>query len=228
MKNRLLCALLIMLLLTSTGIVFGQDTDDSAARAIVQQAIDRLEDGYRFSTEHITVLRYLGENPVMNGYYSEQHIEGQIAANGDYDAHIAQKLGATAESTIDIPQFISDVLSYDGAEYINVLTAGTAYEASLPDVESGWHNRDDLLSALGDSLEKKVVDYSTTFERLKDIPDVDKVLSVLEQEPETIDAVDLRVFVFTIDPLAVLDFQSDVIEIEPTCSNLWKKQRERL
>ncbi len=187
--------------------MFGQDTDDSAARAIVQQAIDRLEDGYRFTWQQTTDQRALQNEAITNEAYSSYRVEGQIAANRDYDVQIAVTSGTTAESIQDTPPLVSELLSYSGVEYLTMQTAGTRYETTFPDVAPGWHNRADLLSALSDPTQKAAVEYATTFRRFKDIPYTDMISSVVEQAPETLEGVDMRVFEVQMDALAMLKLQ---------------------
>ena len=207
MKNRLTITLVIALLLVATGGVFSQDADDGTPRAVVLQAIEHQEDGYQFTVKQTLVQLYGQEVEAVTESSTEQFVEGQFASNGDYIVQIATTGGSSTDPIIEMPPLIVEMLAYNDVKYVNLHIDGTIYEAAFPSLDSGWYNRDDLLNDLDDSAQRVTLEYLTFVRWFKDIPFAEVILSVEEQQPETIDDIELRVFEVQMDALGMLILQ---------------------
>jgi hypothetical protein len=135
----------------------------------------------------------------------EQFIVGQFAANGDYVVEITTSASSGAD--IDLPPPVVELLFYDEVAYVNLHISGTLYAGAFPDIEQGWHSRDDLYSSLSDVNQENLLESITTIRQFKDIPFAEMMLSVVEQESDIIGGVELRVFEVNLDALGMLIMQ---------------------
>lgn len=196
--------LLILVLMTGAAQpVLSQE--DSAARAVVQQAMDNLAEGYQYTLDWQTAQHFSGEDDEFN-IYNRQSITGEVTANGDYAISVAAYAGESAEFVADMPPLEMQQIQLDGELYINLPNIDTDYAGFFDGLESGWQSYDEMHALFDDSTAQRLA-----FEGLTDIRlpaefplTEDMILSVVEQDAETIDDVEMRVFVVEVDALEIM------------------------
>lgn len=193
----------IFVLLVALPMTLAQDVD-TEAYDVIQQAIDALGDGYAYSSNVTVSQTFIGEQDGF-GTVTSLLATGQVDADGNY--HVMQSLqaGESSDTVDESSIFHIQLLSMDDTPYVRFENIAEAYPVILGDLEDGWHSVDELLSMVAeDSAEQLIIHSLTAITLPADLPLTgDMILSVEEQDPITMDGVDIRVFDVETDALQV-------------------------
>ena len=195
-----------LLLLTVAPSLVGQDGTPSEPRDIVLQAVENLAEGYAYTLEVTIEQHFIGDEAGDNiDIYTTHAIIGDVAANGDYHLDITIHAGETADFA-ELQSFEMAHVRVADDLFLNLADIEEAFGDILEDVDSGWHNLDDLLETVaGDLAQEIVIQNLGNAPRPTEFPLTDAlIVSVTEEASTTMDDVDMRVFEVEVDALQVM------------------------
>lgn len=203
MKHYMTVLGMIVLMTISLSMTVAQD-DETEAYAVIQQAIDGLDDGYAYTSEILVSQTFIGEEEGF-GTVTTQLTDGQIDADGNYHVLLSLQAGESSDTVDESAIIHIELLSVDGTPYVNFQNIAAAYPSIFGDLQDGWHSVADLQSIFyEDSPEQLVIRNLTAVTLPADLPlTEDMIVSVEEQEPITIDGMAMRVFDVETDALQV-------------------------
>ena len=197
---------LSLLLLGFASSLVGQEDTPLEPRDIVLQAMAKLADGYAYTLEVTIEQHFIGEDDKDSiDIYTTQTINGEVTANGDYHLDITIRAGDTLDFS-ELPLFEMAHIRVNGELFLNLADIEATFGDMLSGIDPGWHNFNELLAAVGDSLPQKVVVQNlANAPRPTEFPLTDAlIVSVKEEASTTIDDINMRVFEVEVDARQVM------------------------
>jgi|GEM_PF-3219443 len=213
MKQQLTGIIAILFVLTASGLISAQDSEDNID--FVLDAFNKLSDGYTYTAETTAIQIFTSEDDSFNSTFLES-VDGQVDADENY--YISRVLDPNG--TTDVPEntasLFLDHLLLDETLYLRIGVTNNTSKEFMPLLTDEWQS----LTALVEPFEEMSIE-RLTIENIARIQLPSEAIlraslidSIEELPSETVDEIEMRVFELEMDAFAIFVAQSPVSPID--------------